>query len=511
MREGVKTASAQVVHAGEKVGAVWSKTLDSAMWVCAACGALAILLIALSLAMRTWRHQRLSYTDDNGENISRVELGLRSLQRIQTLHRKDDAGVIVVYDPPLLYQDAMDSAYCLPDAEENGTDDEGPQRQAAAQNPDGSSSNAGEDRGTSAASGEPEAAGEEPEDEAVLSGQVEPTPQQQQQMLEQQQREEHVEETIRRAAAADAGVSGVSFLSRQLQQVFSPSRHAERRGPLARPPPYSVTLGRDPGAPGSLTGKYAEMRGDLLGPTLFDVHCKDLEMFKKSGALFGRMAVAYIVFAGLGMAAAAASLLLTTLGSPWAQRVQDLPVNLVGTVAWLVALVLQLCGLASWGVGTDVAACVTDAGGAGVCALGSAAAIAIGSLVLTLVATLSYCLFFTHKFIRDLGIDKQRQEDKEKEIQQQLAAQQAYIQATHYDEQDGPQITVLPSQTNNNGGPHSKASLAGSVAAVPRGAPHSNSMGAPLSNSQLGPQPVAPGESETPARSVTGGSQAVKH
>ncbi|CDI76539.1 hypothetical protein, conserved [Eimeria acervulina] len=517
MREGVKSASAQVVHAGEKVGAVWNKTLDSAMWVCAACGALAILLIALSLALRTWRHQHLPYTDGNGENIARVELGLRSLQRIQTLHRKDSAGTIIIYDPPLLYQDAIESAYCVPDEDGNRGRIEEPPQETAANKPNEDSSNAQEENEQSET---PPPTEERPqEEEPELSGQVEPTlPEQLQQQLQQQLEQLQEDDRGVGSAAGEAATGlasaedapatavggGSSFLSRRLQASSSLSP-AKRRGPLANPPPFSVTLGRNPGAPGSLTQRYAEMREDLLGPTLFDLHCKDLERFKKSGALFGRMAVAYLVFAGVGMAAAAASLLLTSVGTAWAQRMQDLPVNLIGTVAWLVALVLQLCGLASWGVGTDVAACVTSSGGAAVCTLGSAAALAIGSLVLTLIATLSYCLFFTHKFIRDLGLEKQR-ENKRAEMQeaeqQQNQPEIKNINKTQTEEDLHPAF-LAPQTQSLGGGPQPKQTPDSSLGAPAIGGPHTNSMG--------GPHLAVLGESETPIRSITEGSQALRH
>ncbi|KAL8435143.1 hypothetical protein Efla_006364 [Eimeria flavescens] len=338
MKDGFKSASARVAHAGEQMGRAWNKTLDSAMIVCVICGALAILLIAIALSMHSWRYQSLLYADDNGVNISRVDLGLRKLQRIQSLERNEDAGLILMYDRPFAYEQVMRSAYCV--------------------------------------------RGEEPAEAAPASGGPPP---------------------------ADSGEApSAAAPPTRLLQITAKS--PKRKGPLANPPPYSVTVGRNPEAPGSLQPQYVEMREVLLGSTVFDVHCKDLVRFKDSGALFLRMMIAYFVAAGLGMLGAICALLLAPMTGPWCTYMKRMPINLLGTLAWIVALVVELSALAAWGVGTDVAACVTFEGGASVCRLGSGVGLTVASLVLTLVATLSYCVFFTHTFIKDLGLEKEKEQ-----------------------------------------------------------------------------------------------------
>ncbi|OEH76142.1 uncharacterized protein LOC34620774 [Cyclospora cayetanensis] len=370
MKEGVKHASAQVVIAGEKVGQAWNRTLDSAMWVCIVCGSLSIILIAVALSLRTWRYQELMYQDSNGHNITRVELGLAYLQRIQTLERAGDTGVVVMFDPPLSYDDAISSAYCLPEEELSvpGEEEEHPSETAdTAPSLTGSS--------------------------AVSEATTEPAP--------------NAGEALGASAEGGRTLLDEGFLPRQLQD--SSEDTSSREGPLANPPPFSVTLGRHPGVPGSLSGRYVEMREALLGSTLFDLHCKDLPHFLKSGSLFLRMMTGYIVFASLGMIAAIASMLLVPFNNSCVLKLKQLPLNLVGTVSWMVALIVQLSALTAWGVGTDVAACVTQEGGAAVCRLGSATVLAIVSLVLTLVATLCFCIFFTHTLIRNLGREKEKE------------------------------------------------------------------------------------------------------
>ncbi|KAL8446567.1 hypothetical protein Emed_005021 [Eimeria media] len=339
MRGGLKNASARVAQAGEQMGKAWNKTLDSAMIVCVICGALAILLIALALSMHSWRYQRLPYLDDNGQNVSRVDLGLQRLQRIQSLERKDNAGLVMLYDKPFTYDDVMSSAYCMRDA--------------------------------------PVAEGTAAEEQPP--------------------------------ATAEDQNAATATMGRRLQ-VTVKDETPKRKGPLANPPPHSVTVGRDPQAPGSLEPQYVEMREILLGSTVFDVHCKDLGRFKDSGALFSRMMVAYFVAAGIGMVGAICALVLAPMTSPWCTYMKRMPINLLGSLAWIVALVVQLSALAAWGVGTDVPACVTLEGGASVCKLGPGVALTVASLVLTVLAALSFCVFFTHTFIKDLGLEKEKEQ-----------------------------------------------------------------------------------------------------
>lgn len=194
-----------------------------------------------------------------------------------------------------------------------------------------------------------------------------------------------------------------------ISRFLRPAPPETRSGPLAIPPNYSVTVGRNPGAPGALDESYKEMRQLLLGSTVFDVQCQDLQKFNDAGGLFMRMAISYFVFAGVGMILAIISLALASSVEPCCVCIEKMPINLMGNTAWLIALILQICALAVWGGETDVAACVTSEGGAAVCDLGAAAALSITSIVFTLIATGSYCVFFTHKFIHDLREEKERE------------------------------------------------------------------------------------------------------
>lgn len=367
VKEGVKCATVRVAHAGEQVGRVWSKTLDSAMTVCVLCGALAIVLLAIAVSLRAWRFQHLEFSDDNGENLTRVDLGLETMQRIQRLTRTQKAGYVYIYDPPLLYQDALTSAYCA----------DGPVEQPLEAREGGR--------------------GAPPVALQSLSSVPPAAPE--------------PENAVAREAAPRA--LSVGFMPRWLQPApaatAANAEAAQRRGPLENPPPFSVTVGRDPAVPGGLSPNYSEMRAVLLGPTIFDLNCKDLESYKTNGLVFVRLAVAYFVFAGLGMVGALFSILGAPSSAAASCRMKQMPVNVLGTLGWLVALVLQLAGLASWGIGTDVAACVTSEGGASVCRLGPAMSLAIGSLVLTLVSTLCFAAVFTHTHIRLLWGEKQQE------------------------------------------------------------------------------------------------------
>ncbi|KAL8437410.1 hypothetical protein ACSSS7_001005 [Eimeria intestinalis] len=433
MREGLKNASVRVAHAGEQMGKAWNKTLDSAMIVCVICGALAILLIALALSIHSWRYQRLSYLDDNGRNVSRVDLGLQKLQRIQTLERKDDAGLVMLYDKPFIYDDVMSSAYCMRD--------------------------------------EPIAEGmaaEEEQSSATLEGQ--------------------------RAAKASMW---------RLLQVTVKDERPKRKGPLANPPPHSVTVGRDPQAPGSLEPQYVEMREILLGSTVFDVHCKDLGRFKESGALFMRMMVAYFVAAGIGMLGAICALVLAPRTSPWCTYMKRMPINLLGSLAWIVALVVQLSALAAWGVGTDVPACVTLEGGASVCKLGPGVALTVASLVLTVLATLSFCVFFTHTFIKDLGLEKEK-EQKLRQLSERRNHSSEPVPSVIAEQEPSayPGDEVQATATRDR-------FLAGQAMA---GAPlHEGTFEGPRQEA-LGRGPHAPvlGETDSPVRSVTEDSHLTK-
>lgn len=494
MKEGVRHATVHVVHAGEKVGQAWNKTLDSAMWVCAICGAVALILLAVGAPLRTWRYQQIEYEDDNGYNISRVELGLQTLQRIQGLRRIDGAGLVTMYDPPLLYQDAITSAYCVHDVGPSAESSEGsylPDRPGALTTSttttgitmEGSESPGGAAEG--AETGDIEAAEERPQggdsSEGAPQG-AEPsygTPEEPGSPSRTLQGE-GASERREPGTEASEGITRTpitgeeaEFMPRLLQS--SGDDTPQWQGPLADPPPYNVTFGRNPASPGGLSEKYVEMREQLLGPTIFDLHCKDLKEFKSSGALFCRMAIAYGVFAGVGMIAAIGSLALAPLKYRWSQHIKEMPMNLVGTVAWLVALVVQLSAIAAWGVGTDVAACVTQEGGAAVCPLGIAMALVIASLVFTLIATLSYSVFFTHKFIRDLGLER----DKQKEQEQHDAAERRL-----------PSVELAPADDRDHPEHFSLSSPEG-----PQGGPREVQLGRPL--------PRAEGESNTPPRSIT--------
>lgn len=417
MKEGVKQASVGVAYAGDKVGKAWNKTLESAMWVCVVCGGLAIILLLIAASLRCWRYQELTYNDGNGINTSRVELGLVKLQRIQSLERTDDSGDVYIYDEPLSYTDAMSSAYCVP---------------------------------------------VQPPEEEPLEVPPSATP------------TDSLPTGMGSEAAGEiASASPIGFSSRYLLA----SLPSVRAGPLAVPPTYSITVGRNPGAPGGLEDRYKEMRQILLGATVYDVHCQDLGKFKDSGSLFIRMAIAYLVFAAVGMLAAILSLALASRMEPWCMYMKRMPINLLGTTAWVVALVLQLSGLAVWGVGTDVAACVTSEGGAAVCNLGAAAALTIASMVFTLVAATSYCVFFVHKFIRDLGLEKER-EQKLREASERHQA----VELEHQEE-GFPEVQC---HTFGPGAPQTGGAL------------------------QLGPHPPVEGESNSPMRSITEESHSSK-
>lgn len=425
MRGGLKNASVRVAKAGEQMGRAWNKTLDSAMIVCVVCGALAIFLLALALSIHSWRYQRLLYVDDNGENVSRVNLGLQRLQRIQTLERKDNAGLVVLYDNPFTYQDVMSSAYCL-------RNEEVAEGMAAKEQP---------------------SAGEE----------------------------------VQNAAKAS--------MSRLLQVTVKDER-PKRKGALASPPPYSVTVGRDPQAPGSLEPQYVEMREILLGSTVFDVHCKDLGRFKESGALFLRMMVAYFVAAGIGMVGAICALVLAPMTGPWCTYMKRMPINLLGSLAWIVALVVQLSALAAWGVGTDVPACVTLEGGASVCNLGPGVALTVASLVLTVLAALSFCVFFTHTFIKDLGLEK----EKEQKLRQ-------LSERRHHSSEAVPSVIAAQEPSAHPGDEAQAAAtrerfLAGQAMA---GAPlHEGMFEGPREEAHgRGPHAPVLGETDSPVRSVT--------
>lgn len=577
VKEGVKQASAHVAHAGEQVGWVWNKTLDRAMWVCAVAGTLAIALLGIAASLRTWRYQELSYFDANGINTSRVELGLEKMQRIQTLDRINDAGYVYMYDPPVLYKDALTSAYCVPNegrpeggmdellalsegmpvtgiasvppgtegtppaaillpeaapeaapeaegasppegslegseapeskrestapTEARGGDTEGPEARA----PEGESSSAAapaeaapeegmaanerpeaEERGATAAPPHPAAATEgAPTEEtpeatnrdAQRAGDAESTVPES--SGERPDAEEHAEAKEPERQSFE-GASQAGFMRRRLQgaDLMTP----RRQGPLANPPPFSVSFGRNPGTPGSLDPRFVEMREMLLGNTLFDIHCRDLTKFKNSGAVFIRLATAYVVFAGIGLLAAIVSIGLSPLKQRWAMRLKEMPLNLLGTVSWLVALVLQLCAIATWGLGTDVAACVTQEGGAGVCRLGPATVVAIGSLVFTLVAAITYTVYFAHKFIKDLGIEKKELEVREASGRRQLEMSQAANQESLPGNPEGP------AEDDHRG------------FLVP-----------PSAIPQTGPHPQAIGESNTPVRSITEDPSVCKH
>lgn len=440
MRDGVKHASVHVAYAGEQVGKAWNKTLDSAMGVCVVCGGLAIILLAIAASLRSWRYQHLTYSDTNGFNTSRVEMGLDKLQRIQTLNRANDAGDVYMYDEPISYRDAMTSAYCIPQ--------EDPPTEPTPEAP-----------------GTPETPGpQEPYPPEPPAPEAEPT-----------------------QPSSSDGDLPPSFMGRILKEKPK-AVVVQRAGPLASPPPYSVTFGRNPGAPGGLEDRFVEMREILLGATVFDIQCGDLHKFKSSGALFIRMSIAYVVFAGVGMICAIFAIIVAPMTQPWCIYMQKMPINLLGTIAWVVALVLQLIAIAAWGVGTDVAACVTQEGGASVCNLGVATALTIGSLVLTLVATLCYSIFFTHKFIRDLGLEKER-EQRLREASERRQSVDLITEGSHPDLQPHAIFNTEGSQGPPQGGSQGES----------QGGPQGGARGAPLG----GPHPPAEGESDSPIRSIT--------
>lgn len=480
MKEGLKRTSVRVAHAGERMGKAWNRTLDSAMLVCVLCGTIAIILIAVAISLRAWRYQLLTYTDENGVNISRVNLGLLRLQRIQTLDRFTEAGTVKIFDPSFYYEDVITSAYCIRDdlPPESGSQEEffpitsSARASGAPSEPEGEVAAAG----TAAAPKRDAGAGSpaKPQEKAETGAPA---------------RQE------RRIWPGDAPVPG--FMTRMLQPVAD--RPPQREGPLVDPPAYSLTVGRDPSAPGTLDNRYVEMRQVLLGATVFDLQCSELRKFMNSGKLFVRMTIAYFVAAGIGMLCALIAILSVTETSACCSRLQQMPINLVGTIAWVVALLLQLSAIAAWGLGTDVAACVTTEGGTAVCTIGVATALSIASLVMTLLATLGYSVFFTHTFIRNLGLEKEKvlREREESDHRRNSGPfrenNSPYVQYHYPASAGGEEHREAPRDSS------AQMPRGGSTGASPRDSP----MGGPREGVMGAPHPPAKGESNSPLRSIT--------
>lgn len=348
----------------------WNRTLELSLVISVILGIVAILFFAMALPSRMWRYQSFEYEDSNGKNVSTVNLGLRKMQRIQTLERVDKAGEVIIYDLPMKYDDVINSPYCTSFDMSPATEVEKEAKPALAD-------------------------------------------------TSKRDLQEADDETAEATPIASSNVANTESDERQEEEALAP-----KDLPIFHP--FSLTIGRDPALPGGASEDLLSSRLSLLGPTVYDVNCRDLPALRDAGHTLLKIGFAYLAFSVLGVLSGILVLAYTSRRKVGGIRMHALA--WFGAGSWLVAVLLHLAGLAFWGSTTDVAACVTSEGGAQVCPLGNAAGAALVTLSFSILAAIAHFMYLAHRSLSKLEYTCQQREQAETSGSQEVPPNSVVIE-----------------------------------------------------------------------------------
>ncbi|CBZ53627.1 conserved hypothetical protein [Neospora caninum Liverpool] len=383
------------------------------------CGLLSILLLSLAVVSSSWRSHEFKFQDRNGNNTISVFCSLDSVRRIHQLKRFNETGTLYLLDKPRKYSDLIGSPYCLedPDSAQRSdhslplpsskkSDDPAQEKivEVEGLRPEPSSRRLSETEGQDARDidGLLEG-GEEPEDlhidhsfltngEEMYNG-TSTLP------------ADHSLARNSTLSEADAANTGVDLETVSPRMGTRENKHGNEGLFLSdwALAPFQVIFGRDPAASGNMTEDMARVRRTLLGPAVYELNCRYLPDLKKAGEALWSMIIPAFVFSALG-------LLCSWLCTTWGRMLTGgmipptFALKTLGGLSWVISLALLVAGLGTWGTMSDVAACVSAAGGSTVCKVGISSGIAVIALALNLLATIWFAVHFTDRHITDLKL-----------------------------------------------------------------------------------------------------------
>ncbi|KFH11605.1 putative transmembrane protein [Toxoplasma gondii VAND] len=419
----------------EQVNKLWNFVLSQAMGISSLCGLLSVLFLSLAVISCSWRSHEFQFEDRNGNNTISVFCSLDSVRRIHQLKRFNETGTLYLLDKPRKYADLIDSPYCLedPDGAQNSTHSLplSPSKETDDYPPEQIVEN--------------QAIGSEPSSRRLAVA-ADQDAREAAKLMEGVEEYADLDDGHKYPQRQDgdsvlpAGNSISSNATFPVKDADSDSVDLERVSPrmdslktkkeseglflsdwaLA---PFQVIFGRDPAASGNMTDDMARVRRTLLGPAVYELNCRYLPELKKAGEAFWSLVIPAFVFAAIG-------LLCSWLCTTWGRMLTgglihpSFTLKMLGTLSWIVSLVLLVAGLGAWGTTSDVAACVSAAGGSTVCKLGISSGIAVIALALNLLATIWFCVHFTDRHITDLKLEASQETGESSAYERELASRQ---------------------------------------------------------------------------------------